>query len=147
MPILRDDDDVKPFLHISSHGNEKGVILGSGERVPWKDLRAMLTPINAGLRGHLVLCMSTCSGAEAVELAMTEGDLPVLLVVGIPEKLLWSQALIAFIVFYNVLAKGGMAEEAVQAINAATRSKAFRWHDARKVQNDYLNSVLRGLVD
>jgi hypothetical protein len=147
LPILRDDDDVKPFLHISSHGNEKGVLLGSGEQVSWKDLRASLAPINAGLRGYLVLCMSTCYGAQAVELAMTEGDLPVLLLVGIPEKVLWSQALIAFIVFYNVLAKGGTAEEAVQAMNASTRSITFEWHNAQKVQQGYLNSTLRGLID
>ena len=147
LPILRDDDDVKPFLHISAHGNEKGVILGSGELVTWKELRALLAPINTGLRGHLVLCMSTCFGLHAVQLARTKGDLPILLVVGNQEKVLWSQSLIAYIVFYNVLARGGTAEEAVNAMNAATRSTSFQWRDAREAQEGYLNSILRALDD
>ncbi len=147
LPILRDDDDTKPFLHISAHGNEKGVVLGSGELVPWKDLRSLLAPINTSLRGYLVLCMSTCFGSHATQLAMTEGDLPILLLVGHPEKVRWSQALIAYVVFYNVLALGGTAEEAVNAMNAATRSESFLWRDAREVKDGYMNSVLRGLID
>jgi hypothetical protein len=75
--------------------------------------------------------MSTCFGASAVELANTQGQLPVLACVGNHERVQFSQSLVAFVVFYNVLARGGNIAEAVETMNAATRSSTFEWHDAR----------------
>jgi len=137
-----------PHLHFSSHGNEKGLELTSGEFVPWDGLRIMLLGLGkaTGYVGPSGFCLflatfSTCEGAFAsrmfvgepprefaTKLFPAEVPKPCIGIVGPAAKVSWSDSLTAFVTFYHLnLTKQVPAQEAVKVMNlAAGLTDAFR---------------------
>jgi len=59
-----------PLLHISAHGDARGIQLSDGYVMPWAELKDHLRPVNAALGGSLVVCMSSCEGYAGIKMAM-----------------------------------------------------------------------------
>lgn len=124
-----------PLLHISSHGDEEGIQLSSGESVTWEQLSGLLHPINAALNNNLVVAMSCCNGYSGIRMAMRTDDspMPFFALVGSWEKPTWSDTVVAFSAFYHQLHKGVHVREAVQAMNAASGCNfAVEWAEDQK---------------
>lgn len=56
---------VLPIIHFEIHGstNKDGLVLASGELVPWESVRAILTEINIASRMNLFVSLAVCHGA------------------------------------------------------------------------------------
>lgn len=54
------EEDTMLSLHIEAHGGEAGLQLASREIVTWKELHALLRPINIALMGLLPVAIATC---------------------------------------------------------------------------------------
>lgn len=59
-----------PILHLECHGTTDGlgIVLASGEFVPWRDLRRPLEEINILCAAHILLVLGICRGARILEL-------------------------------------------------------------------------------
>jgi hypothetical protein len=116
-----------PFIHFSSHGNEDGLGLTSGEFLPWDQLRWLLielgksTPyLNA--EGNFIshIAFSSCMGSYARRIFSPKPPQPCFAIVGPDQPVEWADALTAFITYYHLLLskKTGMPE-AVRVMNEA----------------------------
>jgi hypothetical protein len=48
----------KPVFHIEAHGGQDGLTVGSGDSVPWPELRKHFTEINHITRVNLIVLLS-----------------------------------------------------------------------------------------
>ena len=132
--------DHYPVIHLSAHGGEHGVQLSSGDFISWHRLRDLLTPLNQSLNGALLLCMSSCQGYSAVQMAMQEGDAPhpYLAVIGNWGTPTWSDTAVAYLAFYHLLAKGRKVPESVEAMRAASGNNDWGVETADNSKKGYL---------
>lgn len=132
-----------PIIHISAHGNSAGIQLSSGEVVSWQELRELLVPINVGLQGALLLCMSACKGFSAIQMAMEEGDgpHPYFAMVGHCGTPSWSDTAVSYLCFYHILAKGKTVLEAVAAMRAASGDANWGIETADEIKRGYLEFI------
>ncbi len=130
-----------PLLHISAHGDKKGIQLTNGEEIDWNKLRDILMPINKALNGSLILCMSSCQGINAFRMAITEGELPFFGVIGHSGEPSWSDTAIAYVTFYHLLAKGYNVQEAVKRMIVASDDTGFQEIHASKVKEIYIDKI------
>lgn len=121
---LKQPNALFPILHISSHGNRKGIQFTSGEVLEWHKLRDLIMPINKALNGQLVICLSSCESANACCMVMEEGDIPFLVMIGHFGEPTWSDTAIAFATFYHLMGKGKL-EKAVEAMKTASGDEGF----------------------
>lgn len=135
--------DRYPIIHISAHGNSTGIQLSSGEVISWRELRELLIPINVGLHGALLLCMSACKGFSAIQMAMEEGagPHPYFAMVGHCGTPTWSDTAISYLNFYHLLAKGKTVPEAVTAMRAASGDYNWGVETAEEIKRGYLEFI------
>lgn len=127
--------NLSPLIHISSHGNEEGLELTSGEKITWDELKDLLKPLNKFLKGGLLVCMSSCNGSSGCKMAMKDDDFPFLVIVGSNAKPTWAETNIGFATLYHLLSKGCNLKDAVSAMRVASDHKNFTLiysSDARK---------------
>lgn len=127
----RHQDEQQIALHISCHGNTEGIALTSGEFKKWPELRNELVEFarqalayyeDANL-SSVILCMSSCSGLSASEMA-TATERPFMSLVAPKQPVSWSDCIVAFLTFYNLfLIKGRTIGDAVSAMNSAVASR------------------------
>ncbi len=123
-----------PVLHISAHGDEKGIQLTNKESVAWADLEKRLGQLNEALGGQLILCMSSCQGARAWNMALNHSPRAYSVLVGSEQKPTWTETAIGFAVFYHLLAVGKTVAEAVDGMNAACGRPIFLQIEGEQVQ-------------
>lgn len=126
-----------PVVHISSHGNEQGIFLTSGEFVSWGELFQMLEPLHQARSGQYFLSMSCCKGLNALALVMGNLQRPFLGIIGCADEVAWADNVIAFATFYHLSQKGRSASEAVEAMKTASGHHGYRFvagdHQARVI--------------
>jgi hypothetical protein len=68
-----------PIVHIETHGitDETGLIVSSGEFVPWSALKAPLTTINVTCRLNLLVVLAACNGRALLEIVQITDRAPV----------------------------------------------------------------------
>jgi len=135
--------DRLPILHISAHGSKEGIQLSSGDVIPWALLRELVLPINQGLGGVLLLCMSACDGYHACQMAMVKEDLPhpYYAMVGHYGTPTWSDTAVAYASFYHLLSKGHTVPVAVAAMNQASGETAWIVELAEQSKRGYLEYI------
>jgi len=116
-----------PIIHISAHGSQDGLQLSNGENILWNELRDLLLPLNKALQGGLLLCMSSCEGFSACQMAMLfePGDQPFWGIVGHKGKPGWADTAVAYATFYHLLIKGSSIADAVKAMGVAAGDAGF----------------------
>lgn len=139
--VLEENPEHLPIVHLSAHGGADGVELTDGSAVSWTTLREILTPINQGLDGCLVLCMSACRGFAACRMAMQYGDLPFAAVIGNTEDPTWSDTTVAFAAFYHLINKGRTFDDAVSGMCAASGDSNFLFISGTHAQHVYLEDL------
>ncbi len=114
-------------LHVSCHGNKDGIALTDEDFIAWDELRRILLGFareakayhEAGKISSILLCMSACSGLSAQKMAESK-ERPFMSLVAPSRKVLWSDCLTSFLVFYNLFPIKNVAlGEAVNAMNVA----------------------------
>lgn len=135
--------DRLPILHISAHGSREGIQLSSGAVINWDLLRELVLPINQGLGGVLLLCMSACDGYNACQMAMVKDDLPhpYFAMVGHCGTPTWSDTAVAYASFYHLLSKGHRVPTAVAAMNQASGETQWVAELAEETKRGYLEYI------
>lgn len=127
-----------PILHLSMHGNQKGVELTSGEFLIWNDLRALLLPLIRAMNGGLLVCMSSCFGISGCRMAMHEDNEPHFwALVGNSQSPTWSDAAIAYVSFYHLFFKGFDMNTCVSSMRVASGDHNFNHHLGVDVRADW----------
>ena len=75
-----------PIIHIETHGtsDETGLVLSSGEFVPWSALKGLLTTINITCRLNLLVVLAACNGWGLLEIVQATDRAPLWGIWGIP---------------------------------------------------------------
>ncbi len=133
--------DLTPVLHISAHGNDKGIGLANGHFVEWTWLGKVLSIVNEKLDGELLLCMSSCQSFAYAKHAL-KGGKPWKAIVGNSGKPSWNDTIIAYSSFYHLLAKGKTIQEAVEGMCAASGNPDFKTTDGETILNVQQQIVL-----
>jgi hypothetical protein len=115
-----------PILHLSLHGNERGVALTDDTVFLWNQLKKELTPLNNKMEGSLLICMSSCFGAYGRRMARDNStDNPFYALVGSSNKVSWPDAAVAYVTFYHLLFKGISIDECVEKMKLASHNNDF----------------------
>ena len=109
--IRRYDLDKYPILHLSTHGNEKGIQLTNQHEtrniLPWSKLAEYIRPVHDILKDMdgLGVCMSCCGGAHGTEMAQVihAENIPYSWIVGSFANIKYSDAALAYSAFYSRL--------------------------------------------
>lgn len=124
-----------PILHLSMHGNKKGVGLTDGRRLLWSDLRTLLAPLTNVMEGELLICMSSCFGSAGCRMARHEGaEPPFGALVGNKESVSWEDAAVAYVTFYHLLFKDIPVDQCVERMKWASDDHNFdvKWGHEEK---------------
>lgn len=138
---LKQFNPLPPVIHISAHGDRDGIQLTNGEVVSWELLRELTIPINKALNGLLLICLSSCEGWNACQMAMTEKDIPFMAMVGNSSKPTWSDTAIGFSSFYHLLSQGFNVYECVEGMKYASGNNGFTVEHGDKMKQLYLNEL------
>lgn len=135
--------NLPPVIHISAHGGKKGIQLSDGSLLTWEDLRTLLQPVNVALNGALILCMSSCDGFTAIEMAMREheGECAFGAIVGHAGSPTWSETAVAYAAFYHLVSTGHDLLKSVEAMRAAAGTPEFQISTASLVRTKYLEKL------
>lgn len=135
-----------PILHLGTHGTEDGIPLPDGEFVDWEELKELLLPLNALLRGGLIVCVSACRGFERLSRVLRKGGLPVFGLIGNAGAPPTGNEAVAFAAFYHrFLVKGADLHTAVEAMRAASGDEGYRAILAEEAKRDYLTAFRQGI--
>lgn len=130
------------LLHLSAHGSSEGFALTDGSTVSWADLKEPLAAVNNSAKGRLILCMSSCEGFHAIEMAMQRSGIPPFLgVVGHGGKPTWRDTAFGFPIFYHLYARGYGVEAAVDRMRTATDDGGFLATSASTVQQVFIEQI------
>jgi hypothetical protein len=140
---MKQNPERVPILHVSAHGSQEGIQLSNGEVIRWDQLRHLLMPLNKGLSGYLLLCMSACEGYSACRMAMqTENnEHPYFGIVANSGKPTWSDTAVAYATFYHLMAKGVPIPQVVEAMRLATADALWGADTAETIQRAFADAV------
>ena len=123
---------VPVWLHITAHGNQQGIKVGE-DFLTWQDLQQPLADLNRACGGQLLLCMSSCYGLAALQIAFG-ADPPFYAVIGARAEV-QQRALGAYWnAFYERLADGMSLAGAVAWLRE-TRSEEFMILTTQQIQD------------
>lgn len=130
-----------PVLHFSAHGSTDGLQLSNGEFIAWEELRNLLMPINCSLPLGVLVCMSTCNGFHACQMAMTleQAPHPFFATVGSTGTPSWSDTAVSYFTFYHLFAKGFTIRDAVDRMNVASGEGSWVVQTADDAKQSYLD--------
>jgi hypothetical protein len=114
-----------PILHISAHGNLRGIQLTTGELVTWEELAEMLGPLHHYSGSNYLLCLSACEGLSSIQVALANPDIPLFGVVGTSRVVDWSDNVIGYATFYHLLRKGKTIRQAIEGMKAASGHNTY----------------------
>ena len=112
-----------PHIHLECHGNEDGISLNNGFKIPWGSLAQLTTDINDVTKNNLVVSMALCYGGHFnVTLinklnAAKTSRAPALAIIG-PEKVItYGQLQDGFSAFFDTFLTTRNLAEAVKDLN------------------------------
>ena len=128
-----------PIVHLSMHGEVRGLALTNGDFITWVDLREILTPLLQAMNGGLLLTLSACESGHGIQMAMhTEAIPPFWALVGHVGSPFWNDAAVGFVTFYHHLFKGHGIPECVGAMRAAAGDVGFMAFDGVEQRNSWI---------
>ncbi|WP_153007068.1 hypothetical protein [Sphingomonas sanguinis] len=140
--------DAMPYVHISAHGDEDGILLTDGDIIFWESLTRKLSELhelvgpiklNPPLPAEVPrtnLSLSSCAAFTNYKKYLSK-DSPFLIMMGPTRDIGWCQALIGFTTFYYqhfILRQPFL--RAFRAMNAAATSNnetLFGYHEERDI--------------
>jgi hypothetical protein len=145
-----------PFIHISAHGNEKGIELTEDGLVLWSELREILDSFNGSIGGEegvsgyikndngiitsrITICLSACLGAYGSNMIMKNEITPFQYLIAPNYSPYWEDALRAYRIFYEKCFSfnGGRIWDAVHPMNDAKSGKnTFEIFQSPEVADD-----------
>ena len=150
---LNEIGGIPTLLHLAGHGNEDGIGLGIGvdghatDFVEWNELRSLLVPVNRSVNGTLILCMGSCEGFKALQMAYdVNSELPFLGVIGTNKHPTLAETAIGFATFYHQFYHGRNVHEAVLAMRATSLHEGWMVEsaeNARQVFVDWLTDFMK----
>ena len=130
-----------PIIHISAHGNEKGIgFTGESSIVTLKELGDLLAELNTIVQGALLVCMSACLGFNGFRMAYRTSSLPFYALVGPTISPTWPETFVAYQTFYHLVAcKKQNLVPSAEAMNVAAglAPGSFKIVRAKDKQKEY----------
>jgi len=127
-----------PILHFAMHGSPNGIELTDNTFLDWNEFAHLLSKIKLSIYPYpLIICMSSCWGSFARQMAMRPGDLPFDILVGNNSPTDLDDLAIAYLVFYNLLFDGVPIQYCLEIMKLASNNFNFEIHNAQEVQKNW----------
>ena len=141
-------------VHLSAHGNEKGLVFGK-DFIEWKEIMRSMKPIYTEMEdydGEVILTISACGAGDQylTKEFQTEWDKnedftpPKYVFVTTDEEVAWDDALVSWSMFYHQLPHADLDDKkSVQRIldkikiSETGNLRYFRWDDAKEKYRHY----------
>lgn len=131
-----------PILHFSMHGDSQGLAVSNNEFISWDELRVALNELNNAMQGRSLVCMSSCKGASAIQMAMIESEeKPFGALIGNTRTVAWSDAAVAYVTFYHQFFKDVPLPVAVEAMKIASGDDHFMYWEGEKIKNGWASFI------
>lgn len=131
-----------PILHLSMHGDTRGIALTDNSVIQWYQLCQKIIPIRNSLKQYssdLLVCMSCCYGSFASQMAtVKEGEIPFDFLVGNSDAIPWSEAAVAYITFYHLFFKGFDIQKCIEIMRAASANNKFEIYNGKQVHFNWI---------
>lgn len=130
-------ENPRPYIHISAHGNEKGIGLTDGTFISWEELENCLNIINNapelinedqefGKYSTITLCLSSCKGLNLESILFNNIMSPFAVLIASKEAIPWSDSLTAYITFYHhSIEHDNVGSPAIEAMKIASKNNSF----------------------
>jgi len=105
-----------PLLQVECHGNDDGLELLNGDRIPWPLLCAILFPLNQMTGLNLFVCISACFGAFLLKEYMVFNPAPFFGLLSATEEQGPDELFRGFSAFYRVLIETLDGDKATAAV-------------------------------
>ena len=151
--------DEVPILHLSSHGwvsprngrpspSSSWIVLADDEGIRWPEIREAISDLNDAFDGKLILCVSTCHGIQADQIAMRTDrpDPPFHAMVANSTSVDVGDCERAFLAFYKSVLAGASLEEAVHEMRFASGNNNFVVHNGRETTEPF-NRLMASIRD
>lgn len=124
LETIKDDCTTKghyPILHFEIHGSsdKTGLVLKSGELVPWTELYQDLVALNSIIGNNLFITLAVCHGGYIMELIKIENSAPYWGFIGSFDEIKVSDLLIRYNEFYDVFLRNFDLNDAVEKLHKA----------------------------
>ncbi|MFQ2132916.1 hypothetical protein ACK34S_10455 [Aeromonas hydrophila] len=135
--------NANPFIHLCMHGETNGISLTDNTFFDWSSLRALLLSHNYAKGFDPFVCMASCNGVNATNMA-NAFDSAFDVLIGNTGQVLQSDVTVAYMSFYNHLFyKGANLEQGVMAMRAASGDQNFYYALGQLVKNQRLAETQR----
>ena len=115
----------RPYLHFEIHGNRDGLVINNGELISWVEIYEFLMPINQVLNNQLFISLATCYGAFLFNTINPFKRSPFYGFIGNAEQIPSGEIEYAFSEYFSVLLEKLDLDDALLALNDATRNAPF----------------------
>jgi len=135
-----------PFIHLCMHGSPNGIHLTDTSFIEWFNLRQLLQNHNNVKGFDPFVCMASCNGLNATNMA-TAFDKAFNFLIGNTGEVLQSDVTVAYASFYNsIIHKRMSIEDAVNAMRIASGDSNFYYAHGELVQNQKLSELQASMV-
>lgn len=130
--------DCLPIIHISAHGDHKGIQLSNTDSLEWKELQQLLLNASKKIGFYpFLLCMSSCNGYAAILTAIEKDNFPFYAMIGPKGEPSWSDTAVGYVTFYHLLKKGYSPADAVTGMGIASGFDGFEYTTAENIKLAY----------
>lgn len=132
-----------PILHISCHGSDNGLRLSCEDEISWDEIKKNLCVLNELLNGSLLLCMSSCKGFSACQMAVQKknNQNPFFALIGNTNSPTWAETAIAYATFYHLIIKGHTINNAVEIMCKSSDNNDWEAITFLEAQQTYMNYI------
>lgn len=148
-----DEFDKVPILHLSMHGDERGIQLTNqhetGGLLLWSELANYIRPIHDILYDGLGVCMSCCGGAHGTQMAevILKKDIPYRWIAGSFSQIEYPDAALAYSIFYRRLHYGAYNIcRLIKAIRVTSGIDDFDIWDGDLIQEKYFQDRIKRII-
>lgn len=130
-----------PFIHLCMHGAPTGIALTDGSFLSWQELRNLLLAHNHAKGHDPYVCMASCNGFNATNMA-SAFDSAFNVLVGNTGAVLQSDVTVAYMSFYNHLFyKNASFDQAVGSMRLASGDHNFFYTFGEQVKNQRFSEM------
>jgi len=134
--------DAVPLIHLCMHGANEGIALTDGTFIYWQELRSMLIAHNH-IKGYdPFVCMASCNGISASNMAHAY-DSVFNYLIGNTGPVFQSDLTVAYLAFYNhIFWKRATVDQSVTAMKLASGDHNFYYAIGRQIRDQRFHELM-----
>ena len=111
-----------PYIHFESHGGRDGILLSSGEYIPYKEFIEVIRKININTKNNLFISVGTCWGGRIQFETDIRSPCPFRGFIGPMDEIFDDDLVVSFSAYFDELLRTNDFELAIKRLNKTNTS-------------------------